>query len=73
MPKGETYVVDKIYEFITELVDTNFSQTFEIRVKNVLLNEFDKKQSSSFSIEGNGVQDIDKILEKLIRGGKNEV
>ena len=73
LPKGETYVVDKIYEYITELVDTNFSKTFEIKVKNILLNEFDKKQNSSFSIEGNGVQDIDKILEKLIRGDKNEI
>ena len=70
LPKGETYVVDKIYEFITELVDSNFENKFINRFNLLLKQEYNKKENSDFKIEGNGVEDIRKILTNLIKGEK---
>lgn len=73
LPKGETYVVDKIYEFITELVNSNFENEFKERFNLLLKQEYKKKEASNFKIEGNGVEDIRKILTNLIKGEKNEI
>ena len=73
LPKGETYVVDKIYEFITELVDSNFENKFINRFNLLLKQKYNKKENSNFKIEGNGVEDIRKILANLIKGETNEI
>ena len=73
LPRGETYVVDKIYEFITELVNSNFENEFIERFNLLLKQEYKKKENSDFNIEGNGVEDIRKILTNLIEGEKNEI
>ena len=73
LSKGETYVVDKIYEFITELVNSNFETEFIERFNFILKQEYKKKENSNFKIEGNGVEDIRKILINLIKGEKNEI
>lgn len=73
LPKGETYVVDKIYEFITELIDSNFENEFIEKFKLILKQDYNKKEKSDFKIEGNGVEDIRKILINLIKGEKNEI
>ena len=73
LPKGETYVVDKIYEFITELGDSNFENKFINRFNLLLKQEYNKKENSDFKIEGNGVEDIRKILINLIEGETNEI
>lgn len=70
LSKGETYVVDKIYEFITELVDSNFENEFIERLNILLKLEYNRKESNDFKIEGNGVEDIRKILINLIKGEK---
>ena len=70
LPKGETYIVDKIYEFITELVNSNFENEFKERFNLLLKQEYKKKEASNFKIEGNGVEDIRKILTNLIKGEK---
>ena len=73
LPKGETYVVDKIYEFITELVNSNFENKFIERFNLMLKQDYKKKEKSNFKIEGNGVEDIRKILINLIEGETNEI
>lgn len=73
LPKGETYVVDKIYEFITELVNSNFENKFIEQFNLILKQDYKKKEKSDFKIEGNGVEDIRKILINLIEGEKNEI
>ena len=73
LPKGETYVVDKIYEFITELVNSNFENEFIKQFNLILKQDYKKKEKSNFKIEGNGVEDIRKILINLIKGEKNEI
>ena len=73
LPKGETYVVDKIYEFITELVNSNFENEFIERFNTLLKQEYKSKENSNFKIEGNGVEDIKKILINLIEGEQNEI
>ena len=73
LPKGETYVVDKIYEFITELVDSNFENKFIEQFNLILKQDYRKKEKSDFKIEGNGVEDIRKILINLIEGETNEI
>ena len=73
LPKGETYVVDKIYEFITELVNSNFENKFIDRFNIILKQDYKKKEKSDFKIEGNGVEDIRKILINLIEGETNEI
>ena len=73
LPKGETYVVDKIYEFITELVDSNFENKFINRFNLLLKQKYNIKENSNFKIEGNGVEDIRKILANLIKGETNEI
>ena len=73
LPKGETYVVDKIYEFITELVNSNFENKFIERFNLMLKQDYKKKKKSNFKIEGNGVEDIRKILINLIEGETNEI
>ena len=73
LSKGETYVVDKIYEFITELVNSNFETEFIERFNFILKQEYKKKENSNFKIEGNGVEDIRKILINLIEGETNEI
>ena len=73
LPKGETYVVDKIYEFITELVNSNFENKFIERFNLILKQDYKKKEKSDFKIEGNGVEDIRKILINLIEGETNEI
>ena len=73
LPKGETYVVDKIYEFITELVNSNFENKFIERFNLMLKQDYKKKEKSDFKIEGNGVEDIRKILINLIEGETNEI
>ena len=70
LPKGETYVVDKIYEFITELVNSNFENKFIEQFNLILKQDYKKKEKSDFKIEGNGVEDIRKILTNLIKGEK---
>ena len=73
LPKGETYVVDKIYEFITELVNSNFENKFIEQFNLILKQDYKKKEKSDFKIEGNGVEDIRKILINLIEGETNEI
>ena len=73
LPKGETYVVDKIYEFITELVNSNFENKFIEQFNLLLKQDYKKKEKSDFKIEGNGVEDIRKILINLIEGETNEI
>lgn len=73
LPKGETYVVDKIYEFITELVNSNFENQFIEQFNLILKQDYKKKEKSDFKIEGNGVEDIRKILINLIEGETNEI
>lgn len=73
LPKGETYVVDKIYEFITELVNSNFENKFIEQFNLILKKDYKKKEKSDFKIEGNGVEDIRKILINLIEGETNEI
>lgn len=73
LPKGETYVVDKIYEFITELVNSNFENKFIEQFNLILKQDYKKKEKSDFKIEGNGVEDIRKILINLIKGETNEI
>ena len=73
LPKGETYVVDKIYEFITELVNSNFENKFIERFNLILKQDYRKKEKSDFKIEGNGVEDIRKILINSIEGETNEI
>ena len=73
LPKGETYVVDKIYEFITELVNSNFENEFIERFNTLLKQEYKSRENSNFKIEGNGVEDIKKILINLIEGEQNEI
>ena len=73
LPKGETYVVDKIYEFITELVNSNFENKFIEQFNLILKQDYNKKEKSDFKIEGNGVEDIRKILINLIEGETNEI
>lgn len=72
LPKGETYVVDKIYEFITELVNSNFETEFIKQFNFILKQNYKKKEKNYFKIEGNGVEDIRKILTNLIKGETNE-
>ncbi len=71
LPKGETYVVDKIYEYITELVDTDFKDKFREKFSNILEKEYEEKQKTSFKIDGNGAEDIKNILISLVEE-KNE-
>lgn len=71
--KGETYVVDRIYDFITELTNTDFKILFEKRFEKRLNDKYDNKIKSDFKIEGNGTEDIKEILEELIREDINEV
>lgn len=73
LPKGETYVVDKIYEFISELTNSNFEVDFISRFNTLLKQKYLKKESSDFVIEGNGTEDIRKVLESLEEGENNEV
>ena len=73
LPKGETYVVNKIYEFITELIDSNFENEFIEQIIFILKQDYNKKEKSDFKIEGNGAEDIRKILINLIKGEKNEI
>lgn len=73
LPKGETYVVDKIYEFITELVNSNFENKFIEQFNLILKQDYKKKEKSDFKIEGDGVEDIRKILINLIEGETNEI
>ena len=73
LPKGETYVVDKIYKFITELVNSNFENEFIERFNTLLKKEYKSRENSNFKIEGNGVEDIKKILINLIEGEQNEI
>lgn len=73
LPKGETYVVDKIYEFITELVNSNFENKFIEQFNLILKQDYNKKEKSDFKIEGNGVEDIRKILINLIEGETYEI
>ena len=73
LPKGETYVVNKIYEFITELVNSNFENEFIEQFNLTLKQDYKKKAKSNFKIEGNGVEDIRKVLINLIEGEKNEI
>lgn len=73
LSKGETYVVDKIYEFITELVNSNFENKFIEQFNLILKQDYKKKEKSDFKIEGNGVEDIRKILINLIEGETNEI
>ena len=73
LPKGETYVVNKIYEFITELVNSNFENEFIEQFNLTLKQDYKKKAKCNFKIEGNGVEDIRKVLINLIEGEKNEI
>lgn len=73
IPNGETYVVNKIYEYITELINSNFENKFINQVNLILKQDYKKKKKSNFKIEGNGVEDIRKILINLIEGEKNEI
>ena len=72
LDKGETYVVEKIYEYITELVGTNYSNEFEIKIKDCLNGSYFDKIESDFIIDGNGVADIKNILEELVKEKNNE-
>jgi len=71
--KGETYVVDKIYEYITELTNTDFNILFEKKFEKILNEKYENKMKSNFKIEGNGTEDIKEILEELIREDINEI
>ena len=62
LDKGETYVVDEIYKYITELIDTDFIEKFSNRFENILYEKYSKKIPSKFEINGNGSDDIKEIL-----------
>lgn len=69
--KGEIYIVEKIYEYITELIDSNFSNKFKERFNKILEEEYIIKEESKFIINGNGTDDIKKILYDLSKGESN--
>lgn len=73
LPKGETYVVDKIYEYITELVNSDFENKFMKKFKFILKQDYITKEKSDFKIEGNGVEDIKEILTELSEEENNEI
>ena len=60
--KGETYVVEQIYKYITELIDSDFILEFENRFDNILYEKYFNKKPSNFIINGNGSDDIKKII-----------
>ena len=69
LDKGETYVVDEIYKYITELINTEFINNFSNRFESVLYEKYSKKIPSDFEINGNGSDDIKEII---LGGRKNE-
>lgn len=73
LPKGETYVVDKVYEYITELVDSDYTKKFKSRFSEIIKQKYNKKLASDFVVEGNGSDDIKEILLQLIKEDNNEV
>lgn len=62
LDKGETYVVDEIYKYITELVDTDYTEKMENRIELILNEDYHNKLKSNFEISGNGSDDIKNIL-----------
>ncbi len=71
LDKGETFVVDKIYEYITELVNTKYDDEFYRRFENILKENYANKIKSNFNINGNGADDIKDELFNLIEEDKN--
>lgn len=66
LDKGETYVVNKIYSYITELQNNSlFIERFKDEIVGVLNSKYNKKASNQFNINGNGVDDIIEILSQL--------
>lgn len=62
LDKGETYVVDEIYKYITELINTDFIDEFSKRFESILYEKYSSKIQSDFSINGNGSDDIKNII-----------
>ena len=65
LSKGETFVVEEIYKYITQLIDTDFVSEFEERFAYILNKDYDYKEETNFEINSNGAEDISKIIIEL--------